>query len=172
MALFNLTSLVAQLMTAAFAFVLPDARLTPGAVGPESGTPPPLTVVCSRGFSRTIRHPYDAVWRRYRTAIFRAYEVPHDVWKNYTIDHLVPLELDGRPFGVDASGRPDLRNVWPEPKQQAEEKDAVEGALHAAVCYRRGYRGLHMSLHDAQAAITRDWSRTPIGLPQRGNGRE
>jgi len=59
----------------------------------------------------------------------------------------------------------DLRNVWPEPKSEAKQKDAVEDALHAATCYRRGYHGLHLSLADAQRAIARDWTHTPVGLP-------
>jgi hypothetical protein len=41
----------------------------------------------------------------------------------------VPLSLGGAPE--------DLRNVWPEPKAEAKEKDEVEDALLAAACYRR-----------------------------------
>ncbi len=151
-------------------FALPDARLTPGAVGTERSAPAPLVQVCTRGYARAARHPYDAEWRRYRTAIFRAYGIPHVAWRNYTIDHLVPIELDGRPFGVDAFGRFDLANVWPEPKAEARQKDAVEDALHAAVCYRRGYSGLHLRLETARAAIARDWTRTPVGLPAPQSG--
>ena len=168
-----LRAAVVQLASMSLAFTLPNAAITPGAVGPEAGTAPAFAAVCTRGFSRTIRHRYDPEWRRYRTAIFRAYGLPHGVWRDYTIDHLVPLELDGRPFGLYANGAPDLRNVWPEPKAEAIEKDAVEDALHAAVCYRRGYRGQHLSLQDAQAAIARDWTRTPVGLPRpRSSGRD
>jgi hypothetical protein len=102
--------------------------------------------------------------RRYRTAIFREYGLPHASWSRFTIDHLVPLELGGRPFGI-VGGAWDLRNVWPEPKGEARQKGAVENALHEAVCYRRGFRGLRLSLIDAQRAIERDWTRTPVGLP-------
>jgi hypothetical protein len=74
------------------------------------------------------------------------------------------FELGGRPFGITGYAW-DLRNVWPESKAEAEQKDAVENALHEAVCYRGGYRGLHLSLEQAESAIARDWTRTPIGLP-------
>ena len=154
-----------QLLSALFGFVLPDGRLTPGATGPETGAAAPIGEICTRGYARSVRHRYDADWRRYRVAMFRAYGIPHDQWRAYTVDHVVPLELGGRPFGVDAMGRPDLRNVWPEPKADARQKDAVEDALHASVCYTRGYRGFHLTLAQACAAIARDWTRTPVGLP-------
>jgi hypothetical protein len=33
------------------------------------------------------------------------------------------------------------------------------------MCYRFGYRGLHLSRDAAQRAITHDWMHTPVGLP-------
>jgi hypothetical protein len=39
---------------------LPDARVTPGAIG--SSDP---AIVCVRGYSRTVRPPYDHAWRRF-----------------------------------------------------------------------------------------------------------
>lgn len=86
------------------------------------------------------------------------------------VDHLVPIELGGVPFGV-VRGAWDLRNVWPEPKTEVPEKDAVENALHAAVCYRRGSRSVHLELIDAQRAIAHDWMRTPVGMPPIENDR-
>ena len=96
--------------------------------------------------------------------MFHEYGIPHEQWSRYTVDHLVPIELGGRPFGIIGNAW-HLRNVWPEPKAEAEQKDAVENALHEAVCYRRGYRGLHLLLQQAESAIARDWTRTPVGLP-------
>jgi hypothetical protein len=64
----------------------------------------------------------------------------------------VPLSLGGAPE--------DLRNVWPEPKAEAKRKDEVEDALLEAVCYRHT-----MTLAAAQAAIARNWTQTPVGLP-------
>jgi hypothetical protein len=54
--------------------------------------------------------------------------------------HLVPLAIGGAPE--------DLRNVWPEPKVEAKEKDEVEDALLSAACYRHT-----LTLQAAQAAI-------------------
>lgn len=150
---------------AANALDMPNARLTPGALGRSDVAPADTAArVCTPGYARSVRHRYDYQWRRYRTAIFREYGIPYAQWRGFTIDHLVPLELGGRPFGTLPAGW-DLRNVWPEPKAEAKQKDAVEGALHASVCYCRGYRGLHLSLAGAQRAIERDWRRTPVGLP-------
>jgi hypothetical protein len=113
-----------------------------------------VATVCQRGFAESVRHPYDTDWRRFRVEVFRAHGIAHDAWSSYTVDHLVPLELDGAPL--------DLRNVWPEPKAGAAEKDAVESALHEAVCYRRT-----LTLEQTQAAIARDWARTPVGVQSR-----
>jgi hypothetical protein len=161
--------LAAVLATWRTTLALPDAHMTPGAVGPNDGASVTAAQVCMRGYARAARHPYDAQWRRYRTAIFREYGIPHDQWRNFTVDHVVALEIGGRPFGViiGRDGRPtwDLRNVWPEPKSQARQKDAVENALHSAVCRRGGFHGIHMTLIDAQRAIAHDWTHTPVGLP-------
>lgn len=138
---------------------LPDQAVTPGAVITRD-----RAVVCAPGYARAARHRYDAEWLRYRTAMFREYGIPHERWRDFTVDHLVPIELGGEPFGL-VDGRWDLRNVWPEPKAEARHKDAVEDALHAAVCYRRGYRGIHLTVVAAQRAIAHDWTRTLVGTP-------
>ncbi len=126
---------------------LPIATVTPGAVA--SSDP---AVVCVRGYSRTVRPRYDYAWRRFRVSVFRAYGIPHDEWHDYTIDHDVALSLGGAPM--------DLRNVWPEPKAEAKRKDEVEDALHEAACYRHA-----ITLAAAQAAIAKNWTTTPVGLP-------
>jgi hypothetical protein len=130
------------------ALTLPNAAITPGAVA--SSDP---AMVCIRGYSRRVRPAYDYAWRRFRVSVFRAYGIPHEKWKNFTIDHDVPLSLGGAPE--------DIRNVWPEPKAEAKRKDEVEDALLAAACYRHT-----VTLAAAQAAIARNWTSTPVGLPQ------
>ncbi|GAC1306323.1 MAG: hypothetical protein NVSMB21_08950 [Vulcanimicrobiaceae bacterium] len=148
------------------AFERPNERLTPGAIGSADGTRATVAEVCTRGFAHRARHPFDNAWRRYRAALYREYAIPRAAWSHYTVDHLVPIELDGRAFGV-RDGAWDLRNVWPQPRADAPRKDAVENALRAAVCYRRGYHGVRLSLLEAERAIARDWTRTPVGLPRR-----
>jgi hypothetical protein len=150
---------------------LPDRRLTPGAIASTSAAQ-----VCGfvtvrerngetrrESYARSLRHPYDATWRRYARAVYANYSLPDD--GRYVIDHLEPLELGGLPFGRLPDGTWDMRNVWPEPKGDSYKKDRVEFALHDAVCGRNGYRGIHLSLAAAQRAIATDWTRTPVGLP-------
>jgi hypothetical protein len=36
------------------------------------------TVVCAKGYSRTVRPPYDSAWRRFRVSVFRAYDTPRE----------------------------------------------------------------------------------------------
>lgn len=158
---------LAATTAAATAFELPRAGATPGALGAADGVAVSTADVCTRGYARRMRHPYDIAWRHYRVALFRAYGIPHARWSHYTIDHLVPIELGGRAFGGH-DGAWDLRNVWPQPRSDAKRKDAVEDALHAAVCFRRGYHGLHLTLIEAERAIARNWTRTAVGLPAHG----
>lgn len=46
-------------------------------------------------------------------------------WHNYTLDHLVPLEL---------GGLSNLNNLWPQPKAEALMKDDDENAKRLQVC--------------------------------------
>lgn len=166
LALASSASLLLALAAPALAFEIPNARLTPGALGPTDAARATTQEICTRGYAHRARPPYDNAWRRYRTALFREYGIPHERWSLFTVDHLVPIELGGLPFGA-RDGAWDLRNVWPQPKAEAKRKDVVEDALHAAVCYRRGFHGMHLSLEAAQRAIERDWTHTPVGLPER-----
>ena len=139
--------MVIAALLAAMVWAMPNAHVTPGAA---RSTDP--RVVCIRGYSRTVRPRYDYAWRRFRVSVFRAYGIPHERWRLYTIDHLVPLAIGGAPE--------DLRNVWPEPKVEAKEKDEVEDALLSAACYRHT-----LTLQAAQAEIARNWTTTAVGLP-------
>jgi hypothetical protein len=66
-------------------------------------------------------------------------------------EHLVPLEI---------GGSNDVRNLWPQTLAASRAKDRVEDELHEAVCYRHT-----VTLASAQAAIARNWTATPVGLP-------
>jgi hypothetical protein len=50
-------------------------------------------VVCVRGYSRMVRPPNDYGWRRFRVSVFRAYGIPHEQWRKFTLDHLVSLAI-------------------------------------------------------------------------------
>ena len=61
----------------------------------------------------------------------------------YVIDHLVPLEV---------GGSNDIRNLWPEPKTEAEQKDETENLLHTRVC------NATIDLAAAQQVFETTWS--------------
>ncbi len=128
---------------------MPNPSLTPGAIaGTDPGT------VCAYGYAAAHRKvPYserDAVYREYGIARGTRYASPR---RGYRIDHLVPLELGG------ANG---MRNLWPQRLADSKRKDRVERDLHEAVCFAHT-----LTLLQAQTAIARDWTRTPVGLPSR-----
>lgn len=125
----------------------PDTSLTPGAAVTSD-----IAVICRQGYATSVR-PEGALWRRLKEAAYDRYGLPRghrsrtdgygDRHPAYEVDHLVPLELGGSPT--------DIRNIWPQSIEAAEQKDRVENELHALVCNGR------MSLTQAQSAIARDW---------------
>lgn len=117
--------------------VLPDRRLTPGAIATSDAVS-----VCRPGAARSARRRISASTRR---AIFQSYKRKPIPGICCELDHLIPLELGGSTA---------VANLWPqpyEPRPGAREKDTVERQLHALVCSGR------MSLAAAQAAIANNW---------------
>lgn len=119
----------------------PDPVLTPG----EWNDPPtPLSVLCTVGHSKTVRHVTNSM----KAEVFRLYGYdPHSVtWGNYEIDHLIALSLDGKNT---------VKNLWPQSyvtqPMNAHRKDVLENALHRMVC-----RG-QLALSAAQNMIATDW---------------
>jgi len=126
---------------------------TPGAIATSSAA-----AVCRSGYAHRARNvPY-----RVRDAVYLAYGIPRGhrtdgggyvgPRRGYVIDHLIPLEL---------GGANDVRNLWPQPRNEARAKDHIEDALHVAVCSG------DMPLVDAQRRIARDWRHAVAapGLP-------
>ena len=128
--------------TAAAALELPNASMTPGAIA--SSDP---VVVCQYGYASAHRNVAYAV----RDRVYNEYGIPRGQRKGLRIDHLIPLET---------GGSNDERNLWPQPLAESRVKDRVEDELHAAVCVRHT-----LTLVAAQAAIARNWTATPVGLP-------
>jgi hypothetical protein len=145
---------------------VPDPACTPGDVNPEV-TPASLAgTACASGWTATIRPPRaytDAVKRamlgtRVRTLTVAGHTVtvrpygPYAGWKlaDYQLDHLVPLEAGGDPWGI--------ANLWLEPLATAHVKDQVENAAKRAVC------GGTADLAAVQAAFRKDW-RTVRSVP-------
>jgi len=98
----------------------PDPTCTPGST--EGG----LTIdqICPVAHTRQIRPPvsYTEPIKRAQMAAYGA-TMPIS---NYEEDHVISLELGGSPR--------DKRNLWPEPHQSPNEKDAVERAAHTYLC--------------------------------------
>jgi hypothetical protein len=76
--------------------------------------------------------------------VYAEYGIPAGQQHLYRIDHLVPLELDGRNS---------IRNLWPQPVKTSYAKDRLENTLHSMVCAGQ------ITLASAQRAIRTNWAR-------------
>lgn len=132
------------------AVLLPDARVTPGAVEPAlvadtTGRPHMVggheANLCAKDF-RT------GPWRRVDESLKKKACAEYGVAKGcpgpaYEIDHLISLEIGGS----DA-----LANLWPQPIAQARTKDhGTEDPLPKLVCSGK------INLKAAQECISKDW---------------
>ncbi len=141
--MFTAALLAAMLSEPASALELPNRLQTPGAIVTTDAA-----MVCAPGYARNARKVTPAL----RNAAFNAYGIPRgrpayrggfpSRRRLYALDHLVPLEL---------GGANNVRNLWPQPRSEAKDKDRIEKALHAAVCSGQ------LPLIDAQQRIERDW---------------
>jgi hypothetical protein len=140
-------------ITTASGFVVDSSTTTsPSHLRPPAAVPgaladpqPPLSQLCSPGYTKTVRPPAaytDDLKRRQLVQFGYADRDP----SHYEEDHLVPLELAGAPR--------EERNLWPQPWPEARQKDREENDLHVGVCTHR------MSLGDAQRRILADWGPT------------
>jgi hypothetical protein len=116
---------------------LPNATLTPAPS--RIRTPPsyaPMVMLERTDTFRTPSATASTTSTAWREAIAKA------------IVSTIPLEI---------GGANDPRNLWPQRFADAKRKDRVEDALHEAVCVEHT-----LTLEQAQAAIARDWTRTPV----------
>ena len=128
--------------------VLPNAKVTPGAINPSVTQSNIGSTICVIGFTKTIRPPLS-----YTTGLKRSQlrTLPYSAFgstdtKLFEEDHLIPLELGGHPT--------DPKNLWPEPWSApygARLKDSLENKLHLLVCSHQ------ITLRVAQKAIATDW---------------
>jgi hypothetical protein len=117
----------------------PDAACTPGAVDPAVTQADLATTICRSGYTGTVRPPSSAT-EKAKKLLYTAYGISAGTVSE--LDHLVSLEL---------GGSNDVSNLWPEVGAVPNAKDAVENALHKAVCSGR------VSLAAAQDAIASNW---------------
>lgn len=118
--------------------VLPDARLTPGAIRPVTAGQ-----ICLAGGPAEGRPPV-AMQR----AVFHEYGMDGAPARNYEVDHLITPAL---------GGTDDIRNLWPEPyastEWNAHVKDELENHLHNLVCDGK------LDLATAQRDMASNWIR-------------
>ncbi|GAB2968291.1 hypothetical protein LWP59_26965 [Amycolatopsis acidiphila] len=130
---------------------VPDPTCTPGATDANVTADNIDSTICLPGWADKVRPPasYTDQLRAQQIAV---YDYADAQLADYTEDHLIPLELGGNPT--------DPKNLWPEPGNAANGKDAVETALSRAVCSRQ------VTLTAAQRAIAADWTtaETVLGL--------
>jgi hypothetical protein len=134
----------AAAINAASGDYLPDPACTPGAVDPAVTEANIGSTICHSGYTATVRPPASDT-DRFKVTSLAAYGEVED--HTIELDHLVSLEIGG---ANSAS------NLWPELNRAGatgttNPKDAVEDALHAAVCDHK------VTLAAAQNAIAGDW---------------
>lgn len=132
----------------AVAVVVPDNKLTPGAVA--SSDP---AIICQLGYSQNQRlHDHDrAAYDALRRSAFARYGVPWDERSAFELDDRIPLCLGGAQV---------LANVWPEPRfglDNAAAKDQVERAACRAACEA----GTRSAVLRWQQFFRGDWREPP-----------
>jgi hypothetical protein len=140
-----LSVFAAILPLSAFAYDLPDPKLTPGAINEMVTQANIRGTICRKGWTRTIRPPVSYT-NRLKHQLMRKYGVGDGNMRDFELDHLIPLELGGAPD--------DPANLWPQPRTgtwNADLKDDLERTVNRRVCEGR------VSLAEAQKAIRTDW---------------
>jgi anti-sigma factor RsiW len=115
--------------------LVPDAKLTPGAVRALSASQ-----VCTGSGPRENRPPSSL-----QRAVFHEYGMDGAPPNAYEVDHLITPAL---------GGSDDIRNLWPEPyspEWNAHVKDELEDYLHTQVCTGK------IDLPTAQREISTNW---------------
>jgi hypothetical protein len=138
--------------------VLPDPKLTPGAVNPAVRQANIRSTICKSGYTATIRPPSSYTTALKIEQLDAGYNFHGDTsTADYEEDHLISLELGGSPTSP--------KNLWPEPydaREGARVKDRIENKLHTLVCDGA------ISLRTARRAIATNWWRAYqhyLGVP-------
>ena len=123
--------------TTTTALILPIQSITPGALNPRVREGMIRGTICKAGWTATIR-PSSAYTTALKIKQMPLYEEGGSP-SQYEEDHLIPLELGGAPRNP--------KNLWPEPRAQANRSDPLETRLKRQVC--RGF----LRLATARASI-------------------
>jgi len=126
-------------------WVLPNAKVTPGALNPSVTQANIKDNVCKANWTSTIRPTVAYTNKLKASQMAGDYKYLQSQFGTassaYEEDHLISLQLGGNPT--------DPKNLWPEPYagNNARKKDVVESALKRLVCSGT------IKLKDAQKAI-------------------
>lgn len=115
-------------------FALPNHKLTPGVARNMS-----LKTLCTTKWGKDVR----AVTQKMKVESCKAYGVSTKCpGKDWELDHLISREL---------AGADDIKNLWPQPINEARKKDRLENVLHKEVCSEK------LPLKNAQTCLADDW---------------
>jgi hypothetical protein len=121
----------------AYAGLLPNKNLTPGATRPVA-----IADICSMDHDEVVRTVSGALQQK----VFQEYGMRNAPIANYEVDYLITPGL---------GGADDIRNLWPEPRYDTTwnsfVKDQLEDYLHQSVCSHK------VSLATAQKDVASDW---------------
>jgi hypothetical protein len=117
--------------------ILPDPKITPGALNPKVRQATIRKTICKSGWRKKIRPSvsYTNALKIQQMILYQETGSPSE----YEEDHFIPLELGGAPRNP--------KNLWPEPHSQSKLSDPLETQLKRKVCKHV------MTLKKARAAI-------------------
>jgi len=130
-------------------WVLPNAKVTPGAINPAVNQGNINQNICRANWTGTVRPPVPYTNKLKATQMASIYKSLVATFgaapSNYEEDHLISLQLGGSPT--------DPKNLWPEPYagNNAHRKDVIETKLKTLICSGK------ITLADAQKAISTNW---------------
>lgn len=130
-------------------WILPNKKVTPGAVNPNVKQSNIQSTICVSGWTATIRPPASYTTALKKKQLANEYNYLIITYgtelSSYEEDHLISLELGGDPK--------DPKNLFPQPwdGNNAHKKDILENKLKKMVC-----SGI-IKLSVAQKAIASNW---------------
>lgn len=145
-------------------YALPDAKVTPGVVDPACVADPSGKPHKVGGLEENICAA-DFRTGPIRATIVNFAKLKREACAEYGVskcdasvegDHLISIEICGKPD--------DLRNIWPQPMDQARVKDhRAEDVLPKLICSGK------ISLSAAQKGMAADWYQLSQSLPQKAS---
>jgi len=147
--LFTLINGSALAATKTIDWVLPNLKVTPGAINANVTQSNIKNNVCKANWTSTVRPPVSYTNKLKATQMVGDYKSLVATYgadpAGYEEDHLISLQLGGSPT--------DPRNLWPEPYSgnNARKKDVIETKLKNLICTGK------IQLADAQKAIATNW---------------